>query len=412
MNHLLQDQSFIPLNNESFIRDIIDLANEVKNELSNGSYEFENDPDLDNQLLKIYGDDFSDATTEEFNEFGPADINSIEADADFESVLGGVCEGGIETIAFYKSFRFVNSYPAKGRWGIFFIKPVVVNLIQEASFDSGQSIAAAFEAVTRLVYVHELYHYKIDSTCLQREAVALKPTYIPYRKYVSGLNISHWWEEAVANYYGYNAIDKDTKRYQCHITIKDFLYDMIKNSPGAYAFGVNKSGHNIFRMNLSDQLNMSTYPAVIRSSSGQQMPSNLALQTMLIGLKLDRPNDRTLSNLLALNKCPSYWINPPKRHGTFPKYLQGISVDELENSFVSKYLNGNFARRTDHKYYRIDNGEEIKIPNPHLKNVKTGEMKNILLKAGLTQSQFFNERLRTKTWSKEVPRSPALQPRA
>lgn len=410
MNSSLQDKNFIPLNNESFIREIIKLANEVQIELSDRLDDSDDDLDSVNQLLKIYGEEFSDATIEDFNEFGPEDINSIEDDEDFESVLGGVCEGGIETIAFYKSFRFVNSYPAKGRWGIFFIKPVAINLIREASFDTNQTISAAFEAVARLIYVHELYHYKVDASCLQREAVSLKPTYVPYRKYVNSLHISQWWEEAIANYYGYNSVNNDTQSYQCHPKMKEFLYDMIKNSPGAYAYGVNKSGHNLYREHLSDQL-MSIYPAITRSSSGLQMPSKLALQTMLINLKLERPNDRTLSNLLALNRCPTYWINPPRNHGKYPKYLQGISVHELENSFVTKYLNGNEARRTDHKFYRIDNGEEIKIPNPHLKNVKTGEMKNILLKSGLTQSQFFKERLRTKIWSKEVPRDPALKPR-
>jgi len=411
MNNSLQDPGFIPLNNENHIRDIVNLSNEVEHELRDDIADLYRDSELANQLLKIYGEEYSDATTEDFDRFGPEDIDSIGDNEDFESILGGVCEGGIEAIAFYKSFRFVNSYPAKGRWGIFFIKPVAVNLIREASYDTGLSISAAFEAVTRLVYVHELYHYKVDATCLQREAISLKPTYIPYRNYVSQLHISDWWEEAVANYYGYNSIQKNTQRYQCPAKIREFLHDMIKNSPGAYAYGANKGGHDLSRFNLSDQLNMSTYPAIIKNPSGHQMPSNLALQIMLIGLKLDRPNDRTLSNLLGLTKCPIYWINPPRRSGSYPKYLQGISIHELENSFVAKYLNGNENRRTDHKFYKIDNGEEVKIPNPHLKNVKTSEMKNILLKAGLTQSQFFKERLRTKIWSKEVPRHPALEPR-
>jgi hypothetical protein len=54
--------------------------------------------------------------------------------------------------------------------------------------------------------------------------------------------------------------------------------------------------------------------------------------------------------------------------------------------FVSSYLKGVPVSETDHEYYQIDNGESIKIPNPHscVDRLKPWEFKNTVLKAGLT----------------------------
>jgi hypothetical protein len=408
MNSSLQDPKFIPKNNQNWIDEIVDFNREV--ELSKNENFDETDQKSDH-LLKRYGRNISDASIEDFEDFGHESIDPIDESGDYESVLGGISEQGVEAIAFYKSFRFVNSYPAPGHWGIFFIKPIIENLIREAAFETGQSVTAAYEAITRLVYVHELYHYKVDAFCLQMESISNLSTYIPYRKYVDQLPMSLWYEEAIANHYGLGATNNSQHRYQCPATLKEYIYDLVANSPGAYAFGINKSRQNQYRKLLADQINMSTYPAILRLNSVTQSPSKLALETALIGLKMERPVDRVLCSSLSINKCPVYWITPPKNIGISPPYLKSIAISEIENQFVSKYLRGLEVRKTDHKYYKIDNGVEIKIPNNHSKNLKPWEFKNIIFKAGLTSSKFFEERLRTKTWSEGVPRNPTLNPR-
>ena len=88
--------------------------------------------------------------------------------------------------------------------------------------------------------------------------------------------------------------------------------------------------------------------------------------------------DRALCASLSLKECPVYWITLPKKNGADIPYLQSIAVSEIENQFVSKYLKGMEVRRTDHKFYKIDNGAEIKIPNNHSKNLKPWEFKNII----------------------------------
>ena len=66
---------------------------------------------------------------------------------------------------------------------------------------------------------------------------------------------------------------------------------------------------------------------------------------------------------------------------------------------------------SDHNYYRIDNGEKVKLPNPHSPDLTYREFHNIIGKAGMTSLQFYKERERTSVWRKEVPRSPVLPAR-
>jgi len=48
---------------------------------------------------------------------------------------------------------------------------------------------------------------------------------------------------------------------------------------------------------------------------------------------------------------------------------------------------------------------QIKLPNPHRKNVRLCEFSNIIKKAGLRQKEFYEERERTQGWKKYAPRS-------
>ena len=47
------------------------------------------------------------------------------------------------------------------------------------------------------------------------------------------------------------------------------------------------------------------------------------------------------------------------------------------SQFVERYLSGK-KTRTDHDYYTIDNGEKVKFPNPHDKEVRSYELKGTL----------------------------------
>ena len=44
---------------------------------------------------------------------------------------------------------------------------------------------------------------------------------------------------------------------------------------------------------------------------------------------------------------------------------------------------------SDHQYFQIDNLAIIKFPNPHDKEIRGYELKGTLIKAGMTQKEFF-----------------------
>jgi len=83
--------------------------------------------------------------------------------------------------------------------------------------------------------------------------------------------------------------------------------------------------------------------------------------------------------------------------------FQGPPLREFQ-AFIEDYLGGREARQTDHKFYRIDNGEEVKFPNPHDDHIRGYELKNVLGLAGMQHPEFVRERQRTQRWRKNCPR--------
>ena len=60
-----------------------------------------------------------DGTDWPIDELRPTSISEA-----YDGVAGRIIDGGLDCIAFYKSFRHVRSKPARGRWGIFFIRSI------------------------------------------------------------------------------------------------------------------------------------------------------------------------------------------------------------------------------------------------------------------------------------------------
>jgi hypothetical protein len=113
---------------------------------------------------------------------------------------------------------------------------------------------------------------------------------------------------------------------------------------------------------------------------------------------------------MHLDHCPVHWIDWVKGGKSVLVPLT-TSVSEVNKDFVKRYLAGVLDHHSDHSYYRIDNGELVKLPNPHQRDVKNYEFHNIISKAGMTSPQFYKERDRTAVWRKRVPRSPVLASR-
>jgi len=322
-----------------------------------------------------------------------------------EGATGKVVEEGIEYLAFYKSFRDFLEAPARKRWGIFFIKKRCVALATDMIFSTGESFSDCQNALTAFLYTHELYHYRFDAHCLQMEATRGDPVYRPYRSRVAKRPISEWHEESIANFYGLKAL-RPNSRFSYPQPICDYLWDLVANSPGAYADGIE------WEQLESREDQMAQQASAAFSNAGTSDLISLVNSTIYLGLNLSiprefrSPRESRLGSFLSLNKCPVYWIDWVK-DGKSVLVPQATSLEEI-NDFIIRYLAGVKDHHSDHSYYLIDNGEKVKLPNRHRYDLTNHEFANIIRKAGMTSPKFFSERNRTSVWRKNVPRSQKL----
>lgn len=338
-------------------------------------------------------------------------LNDVDdLDDVYGSAIGSIEEQGFDAIAFYKSFRFINSDPAPGYWGIFYIKNRVQSLMAEMSADTGLDKNICLESILRFLYAHEIYHYKVDALCLQNEAVSNNLIYRPYRNYANHLPITDWFEESVANYYGFSALSRSYstssgRGYECSPEIKDYIKNLIFLSPGAYANGLDadvldRSGP---RGRLANQIVMGRNSLTQSLSLSDQLFEDVLFKQLLLDGFRNFSGDSFLVGDLALKNCPVNFISL-YRNGSLVPALTTIPLREMKEGFIKNYLDGKLDRVTDHEYYVIDNGETVKLPNGHDKDVRIYEFKNILDKAGVKVIDFWQQRNRTNKWKKYVPR--------
>ena len=312
--------------------------------------------------------------------------------------LAAIGEEGFEAIAFYKSFRFVDQAPARGKWGIFFVKDLMLDLVTRISDDTSVSTDSAFEALVRKVYTHELFHYHTDATCLQREIFSTNAIYRPYRVAVSKLPIDKWFEESLANYYGLLRLKKC---WHLEPQLFDYIRRLVLFSPGAYALG-GLSDCRGPRQSLVTQLCSVINTSAMSTGVQSILQQNINTDTQF-GLR------GRLAPMLKVEFVPVYWISATWLSRLSPAY-QAVTLKEIETGFLKRYLKAESIERTDHPYYRIDNGERVKVPNPHDKVIRPHEFDNIRKKAGLSNIEFAEERKITKQWSKNVPRNEVKPP--
>lgn len=323
-------------------------------------------------------------------------------DDSHDGAAGGVVDGGFEYLAFYKSFRDVMRAPAPKRWGIFFIRKRCTALATDMSLSTGEPFVDCLDGLTAFLYAHELYHYRFDAHCLQMEATGGQAIYRPYGRLVSSRPMTEWHEESIANFYGLKATQPSHKSTYAQ-SINDYLFELVANSPGAYAGGIDKQQTK--RRDLMVQQACRAF-----SQTGPNVWQGLVESTIRIGTGLSIQREPSLSPFMQLKNCPVYWIDWVKGgKSVLRPYV--ASVAEVNNDFIKRYLAGVQDHHSDHSYYRIDNGEMVKLPNPHRADLTNREFHNIIGKAGMTSPHFYKERARTSVWRKGVPRNPVLPPR-
>ncbi len=365
----------------------------------------------------------NDSLTNAAREFGETDevkvepINEIQFPVDLDelhpvsgSAIGDLMDKGFDAIAFYKSFRHINCHPAPGYWGIFYIKPRVALLINEMMSDTGLAKDECLDSILRFLYGHEIYHYKIDAICLQKEAFSNYLIYRPYRNYVNSLSIADWYEESLANHYGLAALESFNSHrgfdaYEANQVVKQFMNELVQMSPGAYRLGLDRNVISLFgpRGLLAKQI-VQGCPTTnaISQASLKLLESTFFQQLLLEGYK-NFKGDRFLAAELSLTFCPVNWITWYK-NGSAVYASKTVPLKEIKEGFIKNYLGGEQKRLTDHEYFKIDNGELVKVPNGHDKDIRLYELKNIIEKAGMQNTEFWAARNLTNKWKKSVPR--------
>jgi hypothetical protein len=393
----------IPRPNPGAASNIADAARHVESSLDDDPHP----DDLPDSLrfprpgVEIPDEDDAQEVLAEVNS-APLPVSLEQGEESHDGSAGRVIEEGIEYLAFYKSFRDVLRAPARKRWGIFFIKKRCIALATDMSFSTGESFVDCLDALAAFLYTHELYHYRFDAHCLQMEATGGLPVYRPYRRLVANRPINEWHEESIANFYGLKALQPNP-RFSYSQPICDYLWDLVANSPGAYAGGTDKQQRQR-KEHIAQQANAAF------GNPGPAVWQDLLESTIRTGLGLSKPRESTLSSFLRLDNCPVYWIDWVTG-GKSVLVPHVASVSEINNDFIRRYLAGVQDHHSDHNYYRIDNGEKVKLPNPHRPDLTNREFHNIIGKAGMTSPQFYKERARTSVWRKEVPRNPVLPAR-
>jgi len=294
----------------------------------------------------------------------------------------------IDIFAFYKTIHRIKEQPFQGKWGIFIfshgIKSMAENL--EVYYAGRWSSRECLKKAIKLLHRHERYHWYIDAWTIQHEALEKKPLYENYLNfYYKYLYPRGTVEEALANKHAYTSMRREG--------ITDFMRDFMDNSPGMY------SRYHEDPMEKRGQL----AAHILDGNAGILIPYRRKDQEHWIG--------NAPPSILRDEYCPIYIIMKSNITNILPPGIGAPGFKEHEG-FIKRYLDGKPLSMTDHEYYKIDNGEHVKIPNVHgdTDRLKPWEFKGTLLKAGMQQAEYREERMRTHIWKKHVPRPVAKPP--
>jgi len=146
---------------------------------------------------------------------------------------------------FYKSIRYVNDRPFRGKWGIFFNDDALHAMATRAASylvlrDESEKpylYHRANELVTEVIYAHEFYHYRFDHYAQMCEDILGRKLYQPLKD-IFCRHKSRQTEESLANQAAWGfahcqqVYPKDPQEY---LNLGNFFYQEFKRQPNAYA---------------------------------------------------------------------------------------------------------------------------------------------------------------------------------
>ena len=333
-----------------------------------------------------------------------------------------VCVDGLDVLAFYKSFRFIHRQPCPGIWGIFILDAgvnLLGNLIASALPDDIRDRtpdAVIISCAEKILLHHEYFHFLVDRWTLAQELSNLTyppndsstpdggpadvPTVIaPVKRYeyyiLNGDRLSHGFEERLATTFALNQVPaalRDASSVALRLLQQDILSeDVVNRRLGIISASINSSwrgpNHSLGGYCCLAHDNLQGI-ADLNGIGGCFSANAIEFD----GVVEDGPPRHRVQLVDPSSLCS----------------LFAVSLKETK-LFVCSHLNGVLDHHSDHDYYRIDNGELIKMPNPHSKDLKRHEKDNILSLAGYTPSTFEKARNRTKKWTRDCPRDPVLK---
>lgn len=335
-----------------------------------------------------------------FPGLGPVDSEAVDA------ARSVVQEIGVDALAFYKSFRFKNRAPFPGRWGTFLIDAGIMAVAQE--FRSQKRPPTQHEAEQlsfQTLLQHERYHFWVDVWALGQEILPLHAQWKRYEYYLEARPAFELTEaddeECLANFYVIRRL-RDVRLADGSSATR-FVRRFFAQCPVPYSHFVLDARRRAIRERClaGAVVNGSHGPAILLG--GEDRHAKDIGQVLARGIRPSWSSYPFAPHAL----CPTYIVHD-RGYAARVKPFQGPDRAEFKR-FVVSYLAGQELRQTDHVFYKIDNGEKIKFPNPHEKEIRGYELKNVLLKAGMRHPQFVQARRDTNVWKTGCPR-PDPQP--
>lgn len=319
-----------------------------------------------------------------------------------------VREAGIDVLAFYKSFRFRDLPPYRGLWGIFLVDAGIAAVAAHfKDIKPTLPLAELQKLAMKTLILHERYHFWIDAWALSRESdpflvdrFKIYEYYVDQRQVVAMSELEH--EERLANHYLFRTIREVRLSDGTHPT--RMLADFLDSCPVPYSS---------YRMDMRDRrfIERQLAGAVVNGSnvaSAQLFAVDPFAQAIGRMSAQDIALDPRKYPVCDRDACPIFIIQDSRFASRVAPY-QCPDRSEFKR-FVTSYLAGSLARRTDHEFFHIDNGETIKFPNPHEKEIRGYEFENMLMKAGMRRPDYWREKKNTQTWKRGCPRTPSRPP--
>jgi hypothetical protein len=233
-----------------------------------------------------------------------------------ESIEGGVRVRGFETLAFYKSKRFISVRPFAGRWGVFYLKQGLI-YVESQIRDAYPGYSDPRKLALTFLRQHERFHYRADVQTLLFEATLGRHLYIPTHKALRGRRTC-FVEEALANRQVW-----DWARKQA-IGLEEFAHDFMLLQPNAYARFQEP------RLELA---------AEWAGTMVDQKPPGMTFRN-----DLSHWVEATPSGLLRSSLCPEYVVYPEDLSRWFSPTLVVPPVTYVQDGEnVVKALQGRFA---------------------------------------------------------------------